>query len=339
MSALASFVRDVPKVELHLHLVGSAAPSAVADLARKYPDAGVPTSSKELAAWFEFTDFEHFIEVYARVSSLVRCGSDIVTLIEGSARQLASQNVRYAEMTITPYTQVQAGIAAADIADGLTEGRSRAKALGVELAWVFDIPGEMGRAAVDVTVDFAVNSPPPGLVGFGLGGIEAGVDRAGFASAFDAARAAGLKSVPHAGEADGPASIRAALDHLGADRIGHGVRAIEDDQLMSRLADEQVPLEVCPSSNVCTGVFASLEEHSLPALLAAGAFVTINTDDPPMFSTTLVDEYLRIADAFDLDLATIAQLVRNGVEAAFIDAPRKALLIEEIDIVEARYET
>ena len=204
---------------------------------------------------------------------------------------------------------------------------------------MFDIPGEMGRAAADATVDFAVNSPPPGLVGFGLGGIEAGVDRAGFASAFDAARAAGLKSVPHAGEAEGPASIRAALDHLGADRIGHGVRAVEDDQLMLRLADEQIPLEVCPSSNVCTGVFASLDEHSLPALLAAGAFVTINTDDPPMFSTTLVDEYLRIADAFDLDLATIAQLVRNGVEAAFIDAPRKAMLIEEIDIVEARYAT
>ncbi len=334
MSCLATFIRNVPKVELHLHLVGSASPFVVVDLATKYPDAGVPTSVDELSGWFEFTDFVHFIEVYARVSSLVRSGDDIATLIEGSARDLTPQNVRYAEMTITPYTHIQAGIDYADIVEGLDEGRSRAKDLGVDFAWVFDIPGEMGQHAAEVTVDLAVDSPPTGLVGFGLGGIEAGVDRASFAWAFDKARASGLKSVPHAGEADGPTSILAALDDLGADRIGHGVRAIEDRNLLQRLVDEQIPLEVCPSSNVCTGVFSSLEAHSLPALLAAGAFVTINTDDPPMFSTTLVDEYLRIASTFDLDVSTISGLVRNGVEAAFLDSTSKAALIEEIDNVE-----
>lgn len=144
----------------------------------------------------------------------------------------------------------------------------------------------------------------------------------------------GVEVGPPAGEADGSNSIRAALDSLAADRIGHGVRAVEDPALLQRLVDEQVPLEVYPSSNVCTGVFTTLEEHSLPALLAAGAFVTINTDDPPMFSTTLVDEYLRIASTFDLDLATIVRLVRNGVEASFLGPGAKATLIEEINRVE-----
>jgi aminodeoxyfutalosine deaminase len=336
MSSLHSFIRDVPKVELHLHLVGSASPHAVADLATKYRGAGIPASVAELAEWFEFTDFNHFIEVYARVSSLVRAGEDIATLIEGSAHDLASQNVCYAEMTVTPYTQIQAGIDYAEIVEGLDEGRSRAKDLGVDFAWIFDIPGEMGQDAADVTVSLAVDSPPAGLVGFGLGGIELGVERADFAWAFDKARAAGLKSVPHAGEADGPSSILAALDALCADRIGHGVRAVEDPNLLQRLVDEQTPLEVCPSSNVCTGVFDSLREQSLPKLLEAGVFVTINTDDPPMFSTTLVDEYHRIASEFNLDLATIAQLVRNGVQASFLDAASKTALMDEITRAEAR---
>jgi len=330
MSAIESFIRAVPKVELHLHLVGSASPNVVAELASRQPESGVPTSAEELGSWFEFSDFAHFIEVYARVSSLVRSGEDIATLITGSARDLVAQNVRYAEMTITPYTQVQAGIPYDEIVAGLEVGRSAARSLGVDFAWIFDIPGEMGQPAAQSTVDFAVERPPARLVGFGLGGIEAGVDRASFGWAFDRARAAGLGSVPHAGEADGPTSILAALDTLKADRIGHGVRSVEDTVLLQRIVDEQIPLEVCPSSNVCTGVFPTLADHSLPALLAAGALVTINTDDPPMFSTTLNDEYRRIASTFNLGVDVLSQLVINGVTASFLDATAKRDLTNEI---------
>jgi aminodeoxyfutalosine deaminase len=337
MSSVNAFIRAVPKVELHLHLVGSASPSVVAALAAIHPDAGVPDSVDELKGWFEFTDFAHFIEVYAQVSSLVRSAANIATLIESSAHDLAAQNVRYAEMTVTPYTQIEAGIPYEDIVDGLNDGRARARDHGVEFAWVYDFPGQMGQNAAEVTVDLAVESPPPGLVGFGLGGIEHGVDRSSFAGVFDRATASGLKSVPHAGEADGPTSILAALEDLKADRIGHGVRAVEDPSLLQRLVDTQIPLEVCPSSNVCTGVFTSLGEHTLPQMLAAGAFVTINTDDPPMFSTTLNDEYLRVASTFDLGLSAIAQLVRNGVEASFLDQGTKAVLLGEINDVEAAH--
>jgi aminodeoxyfutalosine deaminase len=333
VSAIESFIQAVPKAELHLHLVGSASPTVVSELASRRPEFGVPTSVDELSRLFTFTDFAHFIEIYARVASLVCSGDDIATLIEGSARDLAVQNVRYVEMTITPFTHLQSGISYDEVLAGLDTGRLAAKALGVEFAWVFDTPGEMGQHAAQVTIDLATNQPPAGLIGFGLSGIEAGVDRASFQWAFDRARAAGLRSVPHAGEGDGPASIIGALDALRADRIGHGVRAVEDPNLLRRIVDLQVPLEVCPSSNVCTGVYATLADHPLPTLLAAGAFVTINTDDPPMFSTTLNDEYRRIADTFNLGIDDIAQLVTNGVEASFMDQRSKSELIQEIAAV------
>ena len=247
-SALSDFILAVPKVELHLHLVGSASPSTVAALAARRPGAGVPSDLDELLKFFEFTDFAHFIEFYSTVNSLVRDGEAIVSMIDGAAADLAAQQVRYVEMTITPYSHVvDAGIAYDEVLEALAEGRSRARRRGVEFAWVYDIPGEMGEAAAEFTTHAAVNNPPDGLVGLGLGGVEAGVDRARFAEYFDRARAVGLRSVPHAGEADGPASVWAALGFLRADRIGHGVRAIDDDRLVAHLVEHQIPLEVCRS--------------------------------------------------------------------------------------------
>lgn len=337
MSSVDAFIREVPKVELHLHLVGSASPRVIAPLAAAYPEVGVPTSVEELESWYKFTDFDHFIRVYAQVSSLVRSGEDIAALVEGAAQDLSGQNVRYVEMTVTPYTHVQAGIPYTDVVAGLEAGRTRAAALGVEFAWVYDFIGDLGQTAALATAEFAIEQPPTGLIGFGIGGTERGASRAGFTEAFGRARAVGLASVPHAGESDGPASIVEALDDLHADRIGHGVRAVEDPELLRRLVDDQTPLEVCPSSNVCTGVFASLEDHALPELLEAGAFVTINSDDPPMFSTTLNDEYHRIVTTFGLDQPTIEQLIRNSVDASLMDTSKKVALLSEIDQVAARY--
>jgi aminodeoxyfutalosine deaminase len=201
---------------------------------------------------------------------------------------------------------------------------------------VYDVAGEMGPAATQFTLDAALNDPPDGLVAFGLSGIEAGVDRAHYTDAFDRARAAGLRSVPHAGESDGPASVWAALGYLRADRIGHGVRAIEDPRLVEHLAERHVPLEVCPTSNICTRVYPTLDHHPIRRLMDAGVIVTINTDDPPMFSTTLNDEYLRVANAFDLDLDDVANLVTNGVRSSFMDVgDREALLSEIADVASA----
>ena len=223
---------------------------------------------------------------------LIRDDADVATLTYDIARDLAAQQVRYAELTLTPYSSITRGIPAEAFCAAVEDARERAERdFGIALRWCFDIPGEAGIPAADVTLDTALRVAPPGLVSFGLGGPELGVPRAQFAPHFAKAKAAGLHSVPHAGESTGPDSVRDALDHLGAERIGHGIHAVEDERLLDRLRDEQIPLEVCPTSNVCTRSAPSLAEHPLPRLVAHGVQVRINSDDPPMFSTTLTHEY------------------------------------------------
>jgi aminodeoxyfutalosine deaminase len=329
--SIESFIAAVPKVELHLHLVGSASPATVATLAERQPDAGVPADIDELARLFRFRDFPHFIEIYVAVTSLITTAEDIAIVIDGAAADLAGQNVSYAEMTVTPYMHTVRGMPYGEVVEGLAEGRRRARARGVDLAWIYDIPGEHGQPGAVDTVRFATEDPPDGLVAFGLAGAEEGVDRAGFGWAFAAARAAGLPGVPHAGEGDGPASIWAALRHLEPVRIGHGVRAVEDPGLVEHLAETGIPLEVCPTSNVRTRVFPSLEAHAIGSLMDAGVVVTINTDDPPMFDTTLDDEYRRVAAAFDLDVAALAGLVANGIHASFLPEASKRPLLDAVD--------
>ncbi|HEV2373332.1 MAG TPA: adenosine deaminase [Streptosporangiaceae bacterium] len=325
------FILAVPKVELHVHLVGSASAATVARLAEQNGSTTVPTDEDALREFLRFTSFAHFIEVYTAVSSLVTSGADLADLVEGAAADLASQNVRYVEMTVTPYPHVSRGMPYGELAEALGEGRRRAAALGVEFAWVYDIAGDDGPAGADATTRFATRQPPEGLVGFGLGGTEAGVDRASYADAFDQARASGLASVPHAGEADGPASVWAALRSLRAERIGHGVRSVEDPALVAYLAEHGIPLEVCPSSNVCTRVYPSLADHPVKALMDAGVTVTLNSDDPPMFSTTLTQEYERVAGTFGLGVAEVAALLRNAVNASLLSPDRKKSLLSDID--------
>ena len=182
-----------------------------------------------------------------------------------------------------------------------------------------------------MTLDAALRVRPEALVSFGLGGPEKGVPREQFRPHFEQAVAAGLHSVPHAGESTGPETIWDALNHLHAERIGHGITAVQDTRLLEHLSEHQIPLEVCPTSNVRTRSVPSLAEHPLPQLVAAGVPVSINSDDPPMFSTTLNHEYEVAADLLDLDEAGVAELARAAVRASFLDQRGKAGLLAEID--------
>jgi len=331
VTAIERFVAEVPKVELHVHLVGSAALPTVRTLAERSPEHGVPTDLDELRAFYTFRDFAHFLEVYATVNALVQTSADVVTLLDGLTDDLVVQRVRYAEVTVTPWTQVAAGLPYPELVEGLDEGRRRAAARGVELAWCFDIAAHLEPGNGAETARWATEEPPYGLVAFGLGGAEVGVDRSDFADAFDRARAAGLHSVPHAGEgAGGAAAVWTALRSLRAERIGHGIRSIDDPELVAHLAEHRIPLEVCPTSNVRTRVVADLASHPLPALLDQGVVVCINTDDPPMFGTDLGNEYRSIASAFGLGVGDLAELVANGVRAAFLPAAAKSALLAEI---------
>jgi adenosine deaminase len=334
MSAPETFIAALPKVELHVHLVGSASVPTVLELARRHSDHSVPTTEEELRSFYEFRDFPHFAEVYFNVNGLVRDPEDVAALVVGAARDLAVQNVRYFELTVTPFSHVLSGMPMPAVTEAL-DIAAREVAGDIEVAYVFDIPGEFGAEAARGTIEHALNHPPEKLVGFGIGGIEQ--DRIGNEQAnrdaFRAAIAAGLHSVPHAGEMSGPETIWEAIRGMGAERIGHGIRCLEDPELVAYLRETQLPLEVCPTSNVCTRQVADIASHPLPRLLEEGLFVTLNSDDPPMFGTTLTNEYRTVAEHLGFGPADLAELARGGVRASFLDETRKKELIAEIDAV------
>ena len=334
---MGDLIARLPKAELHVHHVGSASPRIVAELAARHPGV-VPQDPDALTDYFAFRDFAHFVEVYLSVVDLIRTPQDVRLLTYEVARELATgQNVRYAELTCTPHTSVLRGIPIEAYTEAIEDARIAAeRELGIVLRWIYDIPGELGLPAADATLDYALHHAPDALIGFGLGGPEVGVPRPQFASHFAAARAAGLHSVPHAGETTGPATMWDALRDLGAERIGHGIAAAQDPALMAYLAETRIPLEVCPSSNLATRAVATLAEHPLPQLVAAGVTITINSDDPSMFGTSLNREYAIAADLLALDEAGVVELARTAVRASFAPADVRARILAAIDAVSLR---
>ena len=335
--SLQSFIAGLPKAELHVHHVGSASPEIVSQLAQRHPGT-VPAEPTALREFFAFRDFAHFIDVYLAVVDLVRTPEDVRLLTYEVAREMAlRQQIRYAELTCTPYTSVLPhtdgkGMAIQAYTEAIEDARVAAERdFGIVLRWIYDIPGESGLPAADATLDFALNHRPESLVGFGLGGPEIGVSRPQFRPHFEVARAAGLRSLPHAGETTGPETIWDAITHLGAERIGHGTSAATDPRLLTHLADTGIPLEVCLSSNLATRAVASLADHPLPDFVEAGVTVTVNSDDPPMFGTTLNREYELAAELLGLDEAGIAELARAGVRASYAEDGVKQALLAEID--------
>ncbi|WP_413806910.1 adenosine deaminase [Streptomyces sp. OE57] len=332
MTDLTTFIAGLPKAELHVHHVGSASPRIVAELAARHPDSKVPTDPEALAEYFVFRDFAHFVEIYLSVVDLIRDAEDVRLLTYEIARDMARQHIRYAELTVTPYSSTRRGIPDTAFVEAIEDARKAAESdFGTVLRWCFDIPGEAGLEAAEETTRIACELNPEGLVGFGLGGPEIGVPRPQFKPYFDRAIAAGLRSVPHAGETTGPQTIWDALIELRAERIGHGTSAVQDPKLLAHLAEHRIPLEVCPTSNIATRAVATLGEHPLKQMVEAGVFVTINSDDPPMFGTDLNTEYQVAAHLLDLDAAGVAALAKNAVEASFLDAEGKARLSAEID--------
>jgi adenosine deaminase len=333
MAVTDSFIAALPKVELHLHLVGSASVPTVLELAARHPESPVPRTEPELRRFYTFRDFPHFAEVYLLVSSLVRDPEDVALLVTGAAAELARQNVRYVELTVTPYTFTSAGMPVRALTEALDlAARQALRRHDVQVAYVFDIAGELGAPAARATLDHALQHPPRDLVAFGLAGIEQErpAHRQAFRDAFRAATAAGLHSVPHAGEMSGPDTIWEAIHGLAAERIGHGISCLQDPALVAHLRDTQLPLEVCPTSNVRTGQVPTLAAHPLPRLLAEGLHVTLNSDDPPMFNTDLTAEYRAAADTFALDHTQLAALAANAVKASFLPPAAQQEILTDI---------
>ncbi len=330
---LAAYLGAAPKAELHVHLEGSIQPATLLTLARRNGAALPAQTVEELQQWFQFRSFDHFIEIYFAITGCLRTAEDYELIAYEFGAGMARQNVRYAEVTFSPSThQFSLGIPFDTFFSGLTRGRQRARAdFGVEMRWVFDIVRNVedegrNRELADYVVSVAIEGMREGVVALGLGGAEVGYPPERFARFFEKARSAGLHSAPHAGETVGPESVWGALRALGAERIGHGVRSIEDPALVAHLAAQQIPLEVCPTSNLCLGVYPALAAHPLPRLYAAGVPVTINSDDPPLFNTTLNQEAALLADPFNFDLAAINMILLNGARHSFLSAEEKQAL-------------
>ncbi|MFD6285679.1 adenosine deaminase [Streptomyces sp. NPDC060205] len=334
LTDLHAFIAGLPKAELHVHHVGSASPRIVSELAARHRDSKVPSDPEALVDYFTFTDFAHFIDVYLSVVDLIRTPEDVRLLTYEVARDMARQQIRYAELTITPFSSTRRGIDEGAFMDAIEDARIAAEAdFGTILRWCFDIPGEAGLESAEETVRLATTDKlrPEGLVSFGLGGPEIGVPRPQFKPYFDRAIAAGLHSVPHAGETTGPGTVWDALTDLRAERIGHGTSSAQDPKLLAHLAEHRIPLEVCPTSNIATRAVRTLDEHPMKKFVEAGVVVTVNSDDPPMFGTDLNNEYAVAARLLDLDERGLAELAKNAVAVSFLDAPGKAALAAEID--------
>lgn len=333
-----ALVDALPKVELHLHLEGAVRPETLLRLARRHGTTGLPSTAEELRDFYAFRDFDHFVQVYYAICDNLRDEHDFALIVEELGADLAAQNVRYAEVTFTPFNHTRRGVAPEAIFDGVEAGRVAVEAAsGVQLRFCTDIPGEFGADAGIETAALVRKHASGSVVSFGLGGPEIGVPRRAFAQAFAQARDAGLHSVPHAGETDGPDAVWQALDALGAERIGHGVRCLEDANLIARLRDERIALEVCPTSNVRLGVASSLADHPLARMLEAGLVVTLNSDDPPMFGTSLAQEYRETVATMGLSAEQAVGLARSGIRSAFLGDAEKAALQAEVDAVVASF--
>jgi adenosine deaminase len=318
----------MPKVELHVHLEGSIRPETLLELARRNR-LRLPASTIEgLHSWYHFRNFDHFVEIYNIMSSSIRSTEDIEFVAREFLVGQAAQGIRYSEVTYTPFTHYRTkGLAFRDQLAALNRARAWAEAeLGVSMRLVLDFARKASIEQARIVADWAIAAIGDGVVALGLGGAEAGYSASKFKAVFERARAAGLARTPHAGETVGPESIWSAVRELEATRIGHGVRCLEDPALVEHLRAHRIPLEVCPSSNVCLGVAPSLAEHPLPRLIDAGLAVTINSDDPPMFDTTLSAEYVAVAKAFNFDHDLIERLALNAVRATLLPAAEKARL-------------
>lgn len=339
---LACFIRRMPKVELHLHLEGSIRPATLLELARRHR-VDLPANDLEgLRRWYRFRDFPHFIEVWLVVLKCLREPADFARITRELVESAAEQRVRYLQVTFVPATHAKLnGLSYDEVWAGIKEGAGRAaqpngsgREPDVRLQFVPDFPRTLrpGRdAAVEATAEWAVAHRHEGVVGLGLGGYEVGNPPEPFEAVFRYAKARGLRSWPHAGETAGPESVWGAVRALGADRIAHGARAAEDPALLAYLAERRIGCDVCPTSNVCLGVYPSLEAHPIRRLIEAGVPVTVNSDDPPLFHTTLTDELLALARTQAFTASELAALVRAGVEVSFLPDAEKAALGARID--------
>jgi adenosine deaminase len=321
----------MPKVELHVHLEGSIRPETLLKLAKRH---SMPLPADDVASlreWYKFRDFPHFVEVYVAISKCIRTPEDLELIAKEFLEGQAEQNILHSEVTYTASTiEKHIGIPFEDQIAALRRAIRYGKdELGVSMSLIIDIVrGDPAERAKQVA-EWVADSLGDGVCALGLAGEER-LGTSEYESAFRVALDRGVPIVTHAGETCGPEVIWDCLKYAKASRIGHGVRCLEDPMLVSKLRELQIPLEVCPSSNVCLGVFPSWSDHPLKTLMDEGLYITLNSDDPPMFNTTLTEEFERACKTFGLSLEDCRDLNLRAAHASLIGDSEKAALVARI---------
>ena len=323
----------MPKVELHVHLEGSIRPETVLKLAQRN-NVPLPADTVEgLQEWYRFRDFPHFVTVYVAISKTIKTAEDIELIAREFLEGQKQQNVLHSEVTYTAATIEQYnGISWPDQLAALNRAREYGeKELGITMCLILDIVRGCTPERAMQVAHWAVEAHGNGVCALGLAGEEGRGTSQHYIDAFNYAHEHGLPVIPHAGETQGAWSVAECLRDAKATRIGHGVRCLEDMAVVESLRAGSVTLEVCPSSNVCLDVFPSIERHCLPELLKQDLCVTINSDDPPMFGTTLTEEFVKVARAFSLNEVELRKLSLNAARAALVSDARRAGLVSAIE--------
>lgn len=329
-----TFLARLPKVELHLHLEGSIRPETLRDLAR-----AKGRLHKETEDWienrvrtnFHYHSAQDFLEAFKLLTLLLDSPNDYAMATSRLCDWLAEQNVKYAEVTLSAGVILWKKQNLDAILEAILQAACEAeKRLGLRLRWIFDAIRHFGAEHGREVLACAHRFRAQGVVAFGIGGDEQRGPAELFTDVYREARDLGLHVTAHAGESAGPESIRAAVELLGAERIGHGLSAARDASVMALLRERHIPLEVCPTSNVCTGLVPSFQDHPLPTFLEAGLIVTLNSDDPGLFGTSLENEFESAAAHFALTRRQLAQLSENAIRASFMAEDEKEILLKNL---------
>jgi adenosine deaminase len=328
-------INALPKLELHLHLEGAAPPAFIRGLAREknIDIAGIFGPDGNYA----YKDFWHFLKVYEAACTTLQSPEDFRRLTLAVLEESAASGVIYTETFLSPDFCGKRDVAAwrdylAAVQDAAAEAQ---RSMGITLKGIVTPIRHFGAEKARETAICAAETAGEFIVGFGIGGDEKSGKLKDFLWSFDCAREAGLRITAHAGEWNGPAEVRDAINDLGAERIGHGVRAIEDLALVDELAERGIVLEVCPGSNIALGIYPGWRAHPIAQLYDRGVKVTINTDDPPFFHTSMAREYDMLNRAFDWDEGVFRGIARTALDAAFCDADTKAKIAKQLEAADA----
>jgi aminodeoxyfutalosine deaminase len=330
----SGFILSLPKAELHLHLEGSIEPSTLLELRQRHGMDGA--SLAEVEQLYKFTDFAGFLSAFKDVTGHLRTPEDYELITYRLMERLKAQNILHAEVIVSVGVCLWRKQDFAAIFEGLERGRLRGeKDFGISLLWIFDAVRQFGGDKGQMVLDFAIQFRDRNVVAFGIGGDERNGPADWFAEVYIRAAEHCLHRTAHAGESDGPDSIWGALN-LKAERIGHGLTAEKDPELIEELAERQIPLEICVTSNLRTGVCVEIAQHPVRRYFDQGLMLSLNSDDPAMFGSSLVEEYALVQEAFGFTDEHLRELARNSFEASFLPAERKVEFLNLLDAAAPR---